>query len=362
MRIGYALNRVAVALTWSLYLLSEYLICSLFTSIFPGEFGNARSKSAEIFFRILRVFFSLSLFPFALILWAFGVLIDWLGDLISQKKYTELKGDSEVKETNLPTLMTFNVCMLPGALPVLFGGVRPARERLDELASFILEKDPDILFLQEMSFESALSLWGTIKGRYIKGFSRIDPMSWLTLDTGLFIATKVPLIKEPFFISLPTKGRIRRGAFCIETKDQVFFVTHLESGTSEKDSKMREKQIEKILIEMKKIRDKPVILLGDLNIHRKGEALDEYSTHLNPHFINFCEITGEDTSTCTNHFSASVRGKTIVKESSEHIDYALVFKSPVSLSLEVSQIPTYDIKKGQALSDHKALFIRLLVE
>ena len=65
-----------------------------------------------------------------------------------------------------PTLMTWNACMFYGGLPMAFGGVSPAFDRIGEVATVIKDHKPEILALQEMSYGPALALYKQLKDEY----------------------------------------------------------------------------------------------------------------------------------------------------------------------------------------------------
>ncbi len=269
--VGPSLNWSALQFLKPLHRTSEWSTHALQTPIRPGQFGNAETATFEVFSRLLKVGASGLSNPLTLSSFLLSGIIDSLGDWISQKPYFYLSGTQEKRPVFSETFLTLNACMLWGGLPILFGGVRPASERIFQVASLILEKDkdPDILVMQEVSFEAGLSLWDKIKHRYAHGFTRIGPMPWLALDSGLFIASKHPIVKEPTYIPLSSNGTIKRGVFYFETPLHSVFVTHLEAGEDKEDIEMRKRQLDRIIVEMqKRISSKPCLLLGDLNIKK----------------------------------------------------------------------------------------------
>ncbi len=372
--VGFSLNWVALQCLKPMHYASELFIHSYFTPIRPGEFGNLSTETLEKVSRAFKFVFCVVSCPVAIMGLAVGYALDSLGDYLTQKNYMRLVGNGkEKKETprsnfeNIPPVdrfMTLNACMLWGGLPILFGGVRPARERIDQMAELILAQKSDVAIMQEMSFEAGLSLWDKLKDTYAQGFTRIGPMPGLALDSGLFIASKFPIVKEPVFHPLPSNKLIQRGVFYFETEHRAVFVTHLEAGDEPESVSMRKVQLEEIATIMKEVQkdsNKDCLLLGDLNIQMQDLAQGEYRTSgISGHFVNDSipiNIT-EETATCTSRLTAYAKGTEVEGDAFEHIDYALRLRTTFGSQLVVSQIPTYDLTQpGKALSDHKGLLV-----
>jgi endonuclease/exonuclease/phosphatase family metal-dependent hydrolase len=358
---AYAINWLALQCLKPMHHFSKWSIHSLHTPIKPGEFGNAQTREFEVFSRVFKISASILTFPIQLTGLLFSGMIDLVADSFSSSGYTYLSGIEEKKGSLQESFMTFNACMLWGGLPILFGGVRPFCERIDKASTFILEKSPDILVMQEVCFEAGLALWDKLKSHYSHGFTRIGPMPFLALDTGLFVASKHPIIKKPIFIPIETGKTLKRGLFYFETALNAVFVTHLEAGDDKKDSEMRKKQLEKIIEEMQKVSGKPALLLGDLNIHKADSCSDEYTNSGIPKYFNdfHKEPITETNATCTNQLTAIATGNRLEGPSWEHIDYILHLKSSSVEDLSIRTISTYDLERpDEALSDHKALLAK----
>jgi endonuclease/exonuclease/phosphatase family metal-dependent hydrolase len=364
--IGFSLNWIALQCLKPMHYTSELFIHSYFTPIRPGEFGNLSTKTLERVSRAFQFIFCVVVAPVALVGLGISFALDSLGDYMTQKSYMKLVGNAEEKKScSKPSFMTLNACMLWGGLPILFGGVRPARERIDEVANLILEQDPDVLVMQEMSFESGRSLWDKLKDTYASGFTRISPMPGFSLDSGLFIACKLPIVTEPIFYPLPSHKIIKKGFFYFETEKHAVFVAHLVAGDEAEDAAVRKEQLDAIVSKMQKARkelSKECLLLGDLNINLKRTGNDEYSTSKVSEFLANdtipCEIT-EETANCTNRLIAYAKGQKVEEENAfEHIDYALRLRTPFGTPLTVRLVATYDLNQpDRALSDHKGLFV-----
>jgi endonuclease/exonuclease/phosphatase family metal-dependent hydrolase len=372
--VGFSLNWVALQCLKPMHYASELFIHSYFTPIRPGEFGNLSTETLEKVSRAFKFVFCVISCPVAIVGLALSYALDSLGDYMTQKSYMRLIGNAEEKEET-PTFisentkpvdrfMTLNACMLWGGLPILFGGVKPARERIDPMAELVLAQNSDVVVMQEASFESGLFLWDKLKHAYAQGFTRIGPMPGLALDSGLFIASKFPIVKEPVFHPLPSNKLIQRGVFYFETEKRAVFVTHLEDGDEPEDAAMRKVQIAEIAKIMKntqKETNKQCLLLGDLNIQLKHATDDEYMTSgISSHFVNDAipvDVT-EETSTCTNRLTAYAKGGEVEGDPFKHVDYALRLRTIFGSHLSVEQVPTYDLSQpDKALSDHKGLLV-----
>jgi endonuclease/exonuclease/phosphatase family metal-dependent hydrolase len=226
---------------------------------------------------------------------------------------------------------------------------------------------PDVLVLQEMSRSAADVLWNRIKDHYGYAITSVSPQPLIMLDAGLFVASRKP-ISDIVYIDLKTNALMRRALLGIELPNSWILATHLSSGYEDEDVLVRRQQVAtiKVAIEgLKKKSDKPVFLLGDLNIQRTFLPDDEYSlSGLEDSFINLDpdDSLNEETATCTNYLSAFMTGQTLNTHERELVDYALVYKDDRDSfqNIRFSKHSTYDYKKPlMAFSDHKALEVLL---
>jgi hypothetical protein len=276
-------------------------------------------------------------------------------------------------------LLTLNACMMRDDLAKRWGGMRPAAERIDRLANFILKQNPDVFFGQEIMTEPGEMLYDRLKGQYSHFWIGIgigigkNPGKE---ESGLFVASKKPVKGVEFYpfgdneqvsrIWFPNQTRfLERGFFVLDFGDFLIATTHLEGGGEFVGGpQLRIDQFRKItaILDAKK---KPYAVLGDLNLNRTGKADDEYSRAQIPQdYFDFYttqhpEVT-EETSTCTNLFTSSANNLAPPppEEESEIDDYFLIRKSAESSfkNLNVHLIDTYDVKQpaDSALTDHKA--------
>lgn len=242
-----------------------------------------------------------------------------------------------------------NTCMFYGGLPHLFGGMRPAHERFDELAKVILAEDPDILFLCEFNRTLSNPMVDKLSDRYSYFFVDIG-LNPLGMENCLFVASRVPILSAHYIpFEKPGEGDqryINRGFFAIEAEDRWYIYTHLHPRDGEADREMRQQQLDKIqeFIDQK-TGGKPCVLLGDLNINRVEEPNTDY--------LSMIARGYSDPSTdATREVYIGHEGK---KEVNEVIDYILVNGKGNKIPLQVNTLDTSRDSNGLPLSDHSAL-------
>jgi|GEM_PF-3305904 len=79
-------------------------------------------------------------------------LIPWtIKQLLPQSEFLITEGQAPAQNFARPfTHLSLNVCMFPGGLPQLFGGVAPWWKRVDAIAEIVLREDPDVFCGQEV--------------------------------------------------------------------------------------------------------------------------------------------------------------------------------------------------------------------
>ncbi len=278
--------------------------------------------------------------PVSLILWGTAGAIDALS---SQPSFTYLESDAAAKAGPPKKIVTWNVCMLFGGMPIPFGGVAPVSERISDVSKKIITTNADVICLQEVSPPAAKMLYEELKKEYKYFYTKINPDSWLTLDSGLFVASKVA-ITDPKVVPLPSSGIIKRALFSFKAGALDFLTTHLEAGDENRDKEMRQKQIETIL-EVTKTIAKKTLFLGDFNIER---GLDFDKSGLKEFFRDLYK----GASTATDYFSSKVRE---IAPKNYSIDYILASKD---LRVKISTVDGYEIPVS-ADSDHHLLLAEL---
>ncbi|HSX03672.1 MAG TPA: hypothetical protein VLG76_02980 [Rhabdochlamydiaceae bacterium] len=352
-KVGETLNLVALKLKAPLdHCVRHAVRC--FTAIHPGELGNAESRYVEMAKRVGIFILCVGSSLIALPLWAIAVGVDISGDKLTKKAYTELQGTPQGRPPlalgNIGRFFSLNANMLP-KIPYLFGGTRPADERISGLAGLINYRDVDFVVLQEVSFKSARALWSAgLCYHFEKAYTRIGPSPLTDFDTCLFIATKRPIIGEPVFIPLPSADQFKRGIFYLETERCYVMTTHLQSNDNKE---MRRVQLDKVLETIRKLeeRGKPVVLLMDGNINRID---DEYRRRIEPYFYDpYRGPYSQENATCTNELDHYMMGGEKPSKPFEWIDYVCTSKDSNALVKESRLVHAFDLSKpAQAISDH----------
>lgn len=281
-------------------------------------------------------------------------------------------------------LLTLNLDMLKGRLPKLYGGITaPVEVRAKRLAHYLQKHDPDLFLAQEVPLESARLVVPELKNQFAHLWFGMG-VERGKKESGLFVASKYPLISEPRFIPFPDEMQriyvypdelselypvriLDRGFFALETPAAWVVTSHLEPGDPTTGGPYRHEQLAFLTEKMDQIaKGKPYILAGDLNIRRTAQPQDEYSqsgisdfyedfyTEHHPEF-------DESTYTCTNLLEAKANGYSIPTnptEQNEIDDYVLVRKNsqtPLNINVELLR-DTYDVSQdpSQALTDHRA--------
>ncbi len=318
--------------------------------------------------------------------------IDTLKSEIAQQPQTEFHhrlGDAKnkllTKKDDSFTLLNFNVCFLPGHLPLLYGGVTPWHLRVEKVADRILQLDADIVCLQEVFEEqSADRLYELLKNKYSHFYTQIGAKHFgfskesAGLGSGLFVASKIPLDQPRYQAFEDSSDYMKRGFFhCKISKGGEEFAhiytTHLEAFDQAPGPEYRKKQLQQIVQEMQKnhlsTSEHAVVLCGDLNIpHLSKEPAEEFMTE---HFKDsYSKIYKEVTMKNKTYvdltelwWKARLDSKKFIPLP-QILDYALLWKSSVTqkkrsvskrFEIFTASISMNDLNNPvDALSDHNA--------
>ncbi len=289
---------------------------------------------------------------------------------------------AEKRTTNVASkysVLTLNACMMDGNLPTQYGGMTETEHRIDRLAGFILNENPDIFLGQELMLNSGQQLYDRLKSDYNHVWVGIGKIPGKE-QSGLFVATKNLPVTEPQFIPFPDDIQvdkkyfpnqtrfIERGFVCLNFGNFWIVNTHLEAGSDKyQGPSHRANQLTCITAYMDQVAEgKPYILAGDLNIMRTGKVNDEY-THsiIHEEYYDFRTVhypsVDKTTYTCTNYFTELANNRPIPTQEEEldEIDDYFLIRRPFEssfLNLQVELIDTYDTTKPResAITDHKA--------
>jgi endonuclease/exonuclease/phosphatase family metal-dependent hydrolase len=303
----------------------------------PFKAGYKKSLAEKVQFVFTTIFY-VAIIPLSLTLFGVALSVNGIRQMCNKHRFTYLEGSALEKKGSLKTILTWNVCALFGGLCIPFGGMAPFAKRASLIARKIIDTNADLVALQEVSPPAADMLYRKLRKEYKHFYVRINPDPLLTLDSGLFIASKVKL-NDPTVISLPLAGRMKRAFFSFHVNEYNFLTTHLEPGTSEADVSMRQRQVAALFTHV--VPSEKTVIMGDLNIER-GREFEK--SGLASRFVDRYE--GEPTA--TDHFIGKV-------DEHQSIDYIL---TTPDLKLDISMNEGFNLD-GPALSDHHMLIANL---
>lgn len=364
--IANALSVVALKLNSPFHYSTEKLVDVLCPIPYTGNYPNL-IKIQKIFALALSILCTPVSVPLAL---AAGI-IGSAADKISPNPFIYYKGNaSEKVSSDLPfKAKTLNICSLFGGLPQAFGGLPPAHKRIDKLCQLIGESDPDVLLLQEASFGPGRALYSKLKDKYAHFYTKIGEIGLnpIALDSGLFIATKLPIISKPRFIPFPNMTWFKRGAFCIETEKLRIYATHLSPGAANTDAAQRKRELECIEGDIKKnSTEKTIIIGGDFNLFytpltkREYDDLNISENFFDPYQRKYGDLDrSPDTATFVDVSSTRKNGEKVKLEFLERNDYFLIRQgSQNDLQYEIDlNRGSYSLKPNNGAASSQEPFI-----
>lgn len=309
---------------------------------------------------------------------------------IPRMDYSYKKGDAPIKALSMQSpsfsLLNFNVCFLPGSLPMLFGGMTPWELRIDKVAERIKQLDADIICLQEVfEEESAEILYEKLKNKYAHFYINIGPRNFgfnqesAGMSSGLFVASKYELQNPKFHVFKNTTYHMNRGffEFSLNKEGSEFahvYTTHLEAFAHPPGPEFREEQLREILAVMDENNKKSkgnaaIILCGDLNIPWSSKEPAEQI--LQEYFSDSYNKSGKELSmknrTYVDYTDLWWKARLDVRRfepKPEILDYAILlsklpssgaYPAGKSFRLATAVIPMNDVTNPlDALSDHHA--------
>lgn len=363
-RLGQIFHRMSLELYrplhWSSHAASAFIIP--LDRVGAGSHYNCSNKLAEIAKRTVRLGTTILLTPITLVAALSAGVLQIVGNAVSPHPYYYMRGGADPSNEDRVSLLTLNTCMFWGSLPMLFGGVSPAEQRVKLIAELIKRINPTVFVGQEVSFRAGLALAKELKQTYTHIFLNIAPNPW-RLESCLFLAMRGNLAAIPYFKAFPNQNGIRRGWFCCTTERFTVMTTHLTPGKEQSSKQMRHTQRVRIshdVVQHLRQSSKPLFLLGDLNCVPQENPVEFISLLF---WDEYDETKLDDNATCTNELTRWMRGKKNIQEDPyESIDYALVTKSSLSSSsvivLQVNKVETFDLERPEkALSDHHGLLL-----
>lgn len=335
-----------------LYKLARTCITPMWTStnLWLTTISLCKNRKAFKYQTIASIFSStiitLALLPFTLAGVAAGHILHFAAFLMATKPFTHLigKGSKELKKQL--SIFQLNCCLTAGGFAKLFGGLALSdKERLAKISEMILNQDPDIIALQEVSDpSSAFALYETLKDKYHDFYLNMGTTPWiLQNNSGLFLASKIPVTSARFesFEDIPgTETMVNKGYFTCRLKDLTIINTHLSPSSD--DYRPSDSEINARNEEQKRIlNEKPNLVLADFNTFQ-GPLFDKAAA------------TISSTSCETDYLRERNFNHNPDFKPNEHlfIDHALSFGP----SLKGKTIATFDTDNpAAAISDHPAI-------
>jgi hypothetical protein len=297
---------------------------------------------------------------------------------LSSSHATYFRGTDVSASKNSPySILTLNACMMDRDLPTRYGGMTPADERIDRLADFILREDPDIFLGQEIMSNAGQKLYERLKDKYAHFWIGIGKIPGKE-ESGLFVASKKPILQEPQFVPFldqdqvdkkyfPNQTRfLERGFFYFDLGGFFIVTSHLEGGSEQYGAPLHRIHQLQLITNTMDLLDKPYIVTGDLNLLRTGQPNDEYSrSNISRDYYDFYTLHHPDiddsTYTCTNYFTAVANGNPLpTEEEKNEIDDYFLIRNPFQnqfANLNIVLVSdTYDTDQSRemAITDHKA--------
>ena len=246
-----------------------------FTDAFYPDEGTVYKLARKVVYAVALVAWAITLLFSTLPALFFKVIASCMLDT----SFLHARGAAPVQKLEAKqrifTLLTWNVCCLPGHSPA--SGIFPASERTCRIADKVIGQNADAVVLSEV-FDSltATTLSERLAGfGYTHFFSHVDKHKKLCgLPSGLFVASKFD-VANPQFISFTKNNQIERGVFAFDLMSEGsrfarICTTHLSgsdvpASPREEEIGIRQQQMETVL---KQLPAEPIctVLAGDLNL------------------------------------------------------------------------------------------------
>jgi endonuclease/exonuclease/phosphatase family metal-dependent hydrolase len=299
-----------------------------------------------------------------------GVFLRYATNFLMENPFIYMKGKGLEKQLEHEmTILTWNLCCVPGGYSITDGGVLPWHLRIESIAKALKNKDADILCLSEIfDIQTAQYLKHSLEDIYSHFFIHIGPNP-IGPSSGLFVASKIGL-SDPEFIAFPpdaTDGRTRfcrKGVFSFNVGNKLrIYTTHLQHSEiplypTEKELIARQKQISLILERMLRTQNKVVILTGDLNLDK-----DEWDVGPWKNFFEKGELLDNSPTWGGDEWVSQLASKP--SSPANTLDHTFLLKNSFKSFLKTTYVETaFDGKrfKPDALSDHKGLFTTLSLD
>lgn len=255
------------------------------------------------------------------------------------------------------SILSWNVFLRPA---ILSDG---QNQRVDNISQFILDKNCDIVVLQEVFHQkSRKSLLKFLKNKYPHA-TKMGNTSFFGISSGVVILSKYPIKKSHFkYFKKATGSDALAKKAVVKSRVQIdsFYVdiygTHMQAGQGEKRRKIRQKQLD-IIEEFINQEDTIVdIIAGDFNIHSTTPSIDSVLIKLD---TELPKLTGElrKTANFSDHDLMTVSGE------EKWIDYIFLRNTPRANIIEtrIYEAKYDDQEIGVRFSDHNAVVSKIVL-
>jgi endonuclease/exonuclease/phosphatase family metal-dependent hydrolase len=330
-----------------------------FTNAFYPEEGTLQKLALKVMYAV------------ALVTWAITLVFSTLpalffkaiGSYMLDASFIHARGAAPLqkleKSQRVFTLLTWNVCCIPGHSPA--SGVFPASDRTRLIADKVIEQNADVVVLSEVfdnltatAFSEKLASFG-----YAHFFSHMDKHKNLCgLPSGLFVASKFDVI-NPQFTPFKTHNQIEKGVFAFDLMSEGSRFAHIctahlsdsdvPSSPREEEVSLRQQQMETIL---KELPEEPIctVLAGDLNLDDTEMQNASWKNR-----FDAGKVTGEKTWGGDRACAATTGARS---SGPRNLDHAMLVKNGAAAIRTAVREVGFDGShlNETALSDHALLF------
>lgn len=305
-----------------------------------------------------------------------GVAIRALVANMQKVPYIFTKGNAPTKtlpEDRTFTLLSWNICCVGGGYAITNGGVMPWSYRIDDIANRIIEKDADVNCIYEtFDVESAFVLCEKLQQKGYSHFYYNMGQGTFGITSGIFVASKYE-IQNPEFTPYPLEtlvGRTKNAAKGLFSFDLVssatsfahVITTHLQhseqpGSPTEEEFAARRAQMEIVMQKVNQVRDKCLVVTGDLNL----DDVEYRSSSWHTRFVKGDAYSDLDRTWGGDGFCTSLVGDP--SSGPLNLDHTMVAEGSAQ-SIRTELVGTGfegTVFNPNALSDHRGLFSRIIL-
>jgi endonuclease/exonuclease/phosphatase family metal-dependent hydrolase len=315
----------------------------------------------------------------ALALWTTlpGIGIKSFASAIQKHPYLSLKQDIPGKilpKDSTFSLLSWNICGVTAGYSISDGGVLPWSYRLERIVQSIVDANADVNCLYEVfDIQTAVVIADKLKEKgYKHCYYNIGPKA-VGVSSGMLIASKYETA-QPEFTQFPEEtlvGRTKyaaKGVFAFDLQSQGksfarVHATHLQQSEepafpTQEEIEGRKKQMEIIVDKIQKIKDKCIIVTGDLNLDDQEyqQSFWQKSFQIDQSFKDNKKTWGGD------GFCAQMVGKKI--SGPLNLDHTITLNG-TAYAIKTTLLPTGfegTSFKEEALSDHEGIFSQITLK